>query len=376
MATGNWTDKHPSRRKTEHRAPVALMLQGGGALGAYQVGAFEAMAEAGIQPDWVSGISIGGINATIIAGNPPEKRAEKLKAFWDEIATGSFGPDAVVREGVPGFFVPAENAASNVFLDLSGLRPLLGRHVKEHASMYDPSPLVKTLQRFVDFDYLNDARNPTRLSLGAANVETRELVYFDNKVNLPTEKAKQAKNYGIMRNEQSILRQHITPKHVLASGALIPNFPPVEIEGVHYCDGGLVSNTPVRFAHETGQLRKDMLVIRPDLWNPHGNVPHTHDKALERQLEIQFASPKIELDGIVRGHIHTTCARRTDQHHNKFYDFSKNAVQKNRQAGYDDMSRAIEEYRRQEAGRKQGTITVGNGGDALFHHHAHGQHSR
>jgi NTE family protein len=372
----SWTDKHhpPPTIKKKPLSSVALFLQGGGALGAYQGGAYAAMEETGIQPDWVSGISIGAINAAIIAGNPPEQRAEKLKAFWDRIATGHSGPSTIVRNGVPGFFTPAEHAAGNVFLNISGLKDLLGSHVKEHISLYDPSPMYETLTQFVDFDYLNSPHNKTRLSVGAADVETRKLVYFDNKVDLPERNARKMKTYGIMRNQQAIVKTVIDPAHIMASGALIPNFPAVKIDHRHYCDGGLVSNTPVRFAHETGQLSKDMLVVRPDLWNPTGSIPKTHDKALERQLEIQFASPPINLDGIVAGHIHTLCARRTDQSHNKFYDFSSDAVHKNWAAGHHDMKTALLDYKKQAASKKAGTIMAGNGDDVSLHRSNTGAH--
>lgn len=134
-------------------------------------------------------------------------------------------------------------------------------------------------------------------------------------------------------------------------------------------DGGHKSNTPVRFAHETGQLKRDMLVIRPDLWNPTSeDVPKTYEKKLERALEVPLASPTIDLSGIVAGHIHTLCARHTGQGSNKFYDFTADAIQKNWHAGYNDMKTAIAEYRqKQAAAHKRGaTITAGNGGDALF----------
>lgn len=197
-ATSDWTAKHPSRKtaKSGHQ-PVVLMLQGGGALGAYQVGAYEAMVEAGIQPDWVSGISIGAMNAAIIAGNPPEKRLEKLKDFWNTIAVPipPFSSKAAVLHkirtgGVHGFFETAENATTYHMADSMGA----GHLVAEPVSLYDPKQMYKTLAKFVDFDYLNDPANPTRLSVGATDVLSSKLVYFDNKIDLPEDKASRIKN--------------------------------------------------------------------------------------------------------------------------------------------------------------------------------------
>ncbi len=211
----------PEQAKDRHKV---LVLQGGGALGAYQAGAFEALADSGLSPDWVAGISIGSINCALIAGNPPEKRVAALRDFWEKtsMATASlpFVPTGIARGpwnsassleammfGVPGFFRPRMPSAwITKFTDPTKI------------SYYDTAPLRETLERLVDFDLLNDG--PVRVSLGAVNIETGNLTYFDS--------------------EDTIL----TPDHVMASGALPPGFPPIEIDGALYWDGGLVSNAP------------------------------------------------------------------------------------------------------------------------------------
>ena len=213
---------------------VVLLLQGGGALGAYQAGVYEALAEANLHPDWVAGISIGAINATIVAGNPPNLRVEKLREFWERITNSWFdvgagelvsllvGGDSprgsinqmsavmALMSGTPGFFRPR---ILNPWFYPSG--------TVEATSYYDTAHLKATLELLIDFDRVNAEHAKTRLSLGAVNVRSGNLVYFDS----PS--------------------QVIKPEHVMASGALPPGFPAIEIEGEHYWDGGLVSNTPL-----------------------------------------------------------------------------------------------------------------------------------
>jgi len=261
---------------------VALLLQGGGALGAYQAGVYEALADAGIHPDWVVGISIGAINAAIMAGNAPDKRVERLRAFWEEITApaigfdadifGLFGRGEVARAGVnqvsaamvawagtPGFFRPR---LPNPWLHPSG--------TLEATSYYDTGPLKATLERFVDFDRINSDSKDTRLSLGAVNVRSGNLVYFDTG------------------------KQAIGPEHVMASGALPPGFPAIEIQGEHYWDGGLVSNTPLQWlvtnTRVTGQRLPDALVFQVDLWSARGEFPRNLAEVGTRQKEIQYSS--------------------------------------------------------------------------------------
>ncbi|MGY8681983.1 patatin-like phospholipase family protein [Bradyrhizobium sp. UFLA05-153] len=261
---------------------VVLLLQGGGALGAYQAGVYQALAETGLHPDWVVGISIGAINAAIIAGNAPEKRVDRLREFWEEITAPAMGFDA----DVVGLFERGEaaralaNQVSAVTVAFAGtpgfFRPRLPNPwfhppgTIEATSYYDTRPLRATLERYVDFDRINSDNYDTRLSLGAVNVRSGNLVYFDPGT------------------------QVIGPEHVMASGALPPGFPAIEIEGEHYWDGGLVSNTPLQWlvtnTRVTGQRMPDALVFQVDLWSAHGEFPRNLPEVATRQKEIQYSS--------------------------------------------------------------------------------------
>lgn len=255
---------------------IALLLQGGGALGAYQAGVYEALAEANLQPDWVAGISIGAINAALIAGNAPKERVDKLRQFWTEISLSSgqswfddwvtkafrgdiarnsinqFTASQAMVSGVPGFFEPR---LPGPWFVPSGST--------EATSFYDTSPLSSTLERLVDFDRLNN--DGMRFSVGAVNVRTGNFSYFDT------------------------MTHQITPAHVMASGALPPGFPAVEIEGEHYWDGGLVSNTPLSWVLNN-ETRQDTLAFQVDLWSARGEFPRDMAEVLMRQKEIQFSS--------------------------------------------------------------------------------------
>ncbi len=262
---------------------VALVLQGGGALGAYQGGVLEGLSEAGIEPNWVAGISIGALNAAIIAGNPPERRVAQLRAFWETIAQqpyfptefptegGTSIPDLAnlpemvlkavngmaawraMTEGQNGFFVPR---VSNWF-GSSDRRPTT-------ASYYDTTPLHHTLEKFADFDRINDARQ-MRVSVGAVNVRNGNFEYFDN------------------------TKQVLRPAHFVASGALPPGFPAVEIDGEFYWDGGLVSNTPLYYVL-TSEPRRNSLIFQVDLWSSEGEAPTDLFEVAMRQKDIQYSS--------------------------------------------------------------------------------------
>jgi len=253
-----------------------LLLQGGGALGAYQGGVYEALAEAGIHPDWIAGISIGAINAAIIAGNPPESRVDRLREFWTLVTSSGPWP----WSGTPFVELANNDYARNVLNQMSAnfvaafganglfsaraLAPWLQAGGALGAtSLYDTSTLKTTLERLVDFDRLNAGM--TRFSAGAVNVRTGNLVYFDSATHA------------------------IRPEHIMASGALPPGFPAVEIDGEHYWDGGLVSNTPLQWIIECGD-RQDTLVFQVDLWSARGQIPHNMVEVIERQKEIQFSS--------------------------------------------------------------------------------------
>ena len=248
---------------------IALVLQGGGALGAYQGGIYQALHEAGLQPDTVAGVSIGGINAAIIAGNPPERRVERLRAFWEGItarpvslfsldgdvfrkATNAWSAFLTTALGQPGFFTP--HAAS------PWLSP---RGSKSATSFYDNTPLRETLSQFVDFDLLNSSA--VRFAAGAVNVLSGNFAYFDN------------------------ARTEIVPEHIMASGALPPAFPPTEIGTDYYWDGGLVSNTPLQHVLENAAC-DHMLIFQVDLFSARGVLPRDMDDVLARQKDIQYSS--------------------------------------------------------------------------------------
>lgn len=252
---------------------TVLVLQGGGALGSYQGGAYEVLHAGGVRPDWVAGVSIGAINAAIIAGNAPEDRVEKLRSFWAQITSESpadtlsgYNPwlKSAFRQwsgymsalnGVPGFFRPA--ALTPFFAPWS---------LPSETSFYDISPLRETLLRHVDFDRINGGE--VRLSVGAVNVRTGNSVYFDSHTT------------------------PITPEHIMASGALPPGFPAVTIDGEAYWDGGVVSNTPLTYVlHEApAGLDGDTLVFQMDLFSSRGEVPKTLDAVYGRVKDITYSS--------------------------------------------------------------------------------------
>ena len=243
---------------------VALMLQGGAALGAHHIGAYQALAEHDLHPDWVAGISIGGINAAIIAGNPPHERVAKLRAFWEGVtAPSSLWPvfaNALTGDGrrasalnalmfgQPGFFAPNP--------------PLRWMHGATPA-LYDTSVLRSTLERLVDFDRINAGE--TRISVAAVNVRTGNFAYFDNS------------------------RMRLRPEHIMASGALPPGFPAVEIDGEHYWDGGIVSNTPLQYVMESIP-RRSQLIFQVDLFQARGRQPSNLEEVSEREKDIRFSS--------------------------------------------------------------------------------------
>src|SRR3974390_631390 len=279
--------RQPLLRKshiTTERPPferIALVLQGGGALGAYQGGVYQALAEANLHPDWVSGISIGAINSALIAGNPPEKRVERLREFWETVCTSPTGIPyfrglkfedefahtilnqlrsfAILLFGAPGFF------------KLRQPPPYLYPSMSPVAmSYYDVTPLKATLERLVDFDLIN--AGATRFSVGTVNIRSGNFVYFDNATH------------------------QIGAHHVIASGSFPPGFPATEIEGEFYWDGGLVSNTPLQWVLESSP-RQDTLVFQLDLWSARGELPRNLIEVELRQKEIRFSRrPRAAID--------------------------------------------------------------------------------
>ncbi len=248
---------------------VALVLQGGGALGAYQGGVFEALEEAGIEPRWFSGVSIGAINAAIMVGNRPENRLDRLRDFWETLSRRKiwdFSPDAdpfrqwrtlassltALNLGLPGFFKPH---TINPWFATPG--------ASTATSFYDTSELRRTLNRLVDWKLLNGPDH--RLSVGAVNVETGNFHYFDTAV------------------------ERLGLEHIMASGALPPAFAPVKIGEDHYWDGGIVSNTPLQYLLEHEAI-KDTLVFQVDLFSARGPLPRDMSSVLGRHKDIMYSS--------------------------------------------------------------------------------------
>ena len=248
---------------------VALVLQGGGSLGAYHVGVYKALEEAGYHPDWVSGISIGAFTAALIAGNPPERRLERLLAFWQEISWPQTEWGAALEGPLRRLYNTGSHVTSLLFGQPGFFSPravppqLAPRGTPEALSFYTTEPVRSTLRRLVDFDYLSSRQ--VRLSLGAARVRDGQLVFFDN------------------------TRDRLRPEHVMASGSLPPAFPPTRIDGELYWDGGCVSNTPLDAIFEA-PLRRRTLIFMVDLFDPNGPEPRTLDDVSWRATSIQYAS--------------------------------------------------------------------------------------
>ena len=255
---------------------TVFVLQGGGALGAYQGGACQGLLEGGIRADWIVGTSIGAINGAILAGNPPERRMEKLRAFWQRVtrdapATFPFfgtldwfrpwreaaGKWETLTQGVPGFFAPRGGDIWNINQPVA----------PDQTGFYDTSPLEATLNDLVDFKYLN-ARH-VRLTVSAVDVATGELTKFDNTTHT------------------------LTARHIMASGALPPGFPPVAVDGRIYWDGGIYSNTPIDIVLDDVE-RRNTLCFMIDLWDPTEEVPASIAQVLARQKDIQYASRSTE----------------------------------------------------------------------------------
>jgi NTE family protein len=273
------TLKQPNRLELPAYDQIGLVLQGGGALGSYQAGVYEGLAEVSVEPTWISGISIGALNTAIIAGNAPEDRVEALRGFWSTICqpadllghVGALVPTAfgfpdvarkwssmwaaarALTEGQKGFFAPR----------LSAHIASVAKKPPTEVSFYDTTALRATLLKYANFDRINDGG--VRVSVGAVNVRTGNLVYFDN------------------------AQTRLEPEHFMASGALPPGFPAVEIDGEYYWDGGLVSNTPLTEIVRECQ-DKDALVFQVDLWSAGGTHPGDFLDVAERTKDIQYSS--------------------------------------------------------------------------------------
>jgi len=267
-----------------------LVLQGGGALGAYQAGAYEALFASGRRNAWVAGVSIGAINAALIAGNPPERRIERLHAFWDLVSSGSaampflaglmprgfyneLSAGATMAQGVPGFFSPRFPPASMMPAGTAGA-----------SSFYDTGALRDTLTDLVDIDYLNTG--PVRVCTGAVNIETGNMTWFDS------------------------AKQVIAVEHIMASGALPPGFPAVEIDGQFYWDGGLVSNTPLQYVYDE-RSDADLCIFQVDLFNARGKMPTSIWDIEARTKDIRFSSrTRLNTDLLCDMHVTRGAGRR------------------------------------------------------------------
>jgi NTE family protein len=256
------------RRISLDHEQIALVLQGGGALGAYQAGVYEEIARLPREADWVAGVSIGAVNAALIVGNPPAQRVERLREFWELVSSGvnglapwwdlqralfhQFSAAVSASFGVNGFYAPRVPP------------PMFQPEGSDAAlSYYDTAPLRRTLERLVDFDLVNSRR--VRLSVGAVNVRTGNSIYFDN------------------------TRERITPEHIMASGALPPAFAPVMIEGEPYWDGGIVSNTPLQHVLDRRGPGR-LLIAQVDLFSARGALPTNLAGVLARQKDIMYSS--------------------------------------------------------------------------------------
>jgi NTE family protein len=246
---------------------IVLVLQGGGALGSYQAGVYQALQEAGIEPHWIIGTSIGAINASLIAGNEPQHRLERLHAFWSRVQRAPHwgfagalpGLDrrwshwSTLTQGIPGFFTP------NPFAHAGDAVPLGA----DHAGYYSIAPLEHTLAELVNFDLINQGR--PRLTVGAAHVRTSQMRYFDSRDG------------------------RLDVRHIMASGALPPAFAPVRIDREFYWDGGILSNTPTEAVFDDDP-RKDSVIFSVHLWNPVGAEPTTMSEVLNRYKDVQYSS--------------------------------------------------------------------------------------
>jgi NTE family protein len=349
-------DRMSLRDELRAHGQQVLVLQGGGALGAYQVGVYQALNEAGIEPDWVIGTSIGAINAAIIAGSPVGERMERLAEFWRRVEHGhafeSLLPPslstmwrnaATIMGGHPTFFSPNPLAFSSAHLPLG----------PEEAGYYSVEPMRETLADLIDFHRINGGG--MRLTVGASNVTTSEMVYFDSR-DMP-----------------------LDLRHVMASGALPPAFPAVRIDGELYWDGGILSNTPVEVVFDDNP-RRDSMVYAVHIWNSHGPEPQSIWEVMNRQKDVQYSSRSAshikrqrqlhrlrhvitELSNMLppdkrqsqeaselasygcptRMHVIRLLAPVLDyEDHSKDIDFSPGGIRARREAGYADTMRTLE----------------------------------
>jgi NTE family protein len=363
---------NPVPKDRDEKLNIVLVLQGGGALGAYHIGAYQALAERDFHPHWISGISIGAINSAVLAGNPPDRRVDQLAAFWEAISWPDF-PGHTASTGVNVLLNTASNAEALLFGQPNFFRPrfpnplLVGSATPETMSFYDTTPLLPTLRRFADFSLIN--AGTVRLSLGATNVATGDLEFFDSTVT------------------------RIEPEHVLASGSLPPGFPATAVGGELFWDGGCVSNSPLQAVLDD-QPKSRTVVFVVDLWDPAGQPPRTMGEVQWREKQIQYASrtsrhieavatainlrhairllkqadaPEVaavpqDILGAVGPRldiVHITYRPGADQIPNSDAEFSRASIRERRAAGYADMQTALtaEPWLRSEKPAHLGAMT-------------------
>lgn len=278
------TNVKPPARPGSYDKKVGLVLQGGGALGSYQAGVYEALASSVYLPDWVAGISIGAINAALIAGNAPEKRVEKLREFWESITPTNWFDGLPTPAQYFGLVTSKDNQVGALRALLFGQpdfftprKPTEWWFGRSPISYYDTEVLKSTLERLVDFDRINSGKD-IRFSVGAVNVRTGIFTYFDS--------------------EEISIR----PEHVMASGALPPGFPFIEIDGEHYWDGGLVSNTPLQYVLDY-YPRRSRLTFQVDVFQGFGQLPTNLEEVSERQSDIRYSSrTRVNTDAFQQKH--------------------------------------------------------------------------
>jgi NTE family protein len=365
MSSPSATEPRPDRaRARPDFERIALLLQGGGSLGAYQGGVYQALAESNLHPDSVAGISIGAINCALIAGNPPDKRVERLRSFWETVTQPPLGvpylPSLDIKNelthqminqwralgallwGAPNFFKP--RIPPPIFTPASSPGAL---------AFYDTTPLIALLESLVDFDLIN--AKETRFGVGATNVKTGNFIYFDN------------------------MTHTIRPAHVMASGSLPPGFPATEVDGEYFWDGGIVSNTPLQWMLD-GRPRVDTLAFQVDLWSARGELPRDMVEVDVRQKDIRFSSrtractdsfrnmqalrraaaklldemPKElrqsveaellaqEADHKVYNIVHLIYQAKHYEGASKDYEFSRRTMEEHWRSGYSDMQRTLQ----------------------------------
>lgn len=342
---------------------IALLLQGGGALGSYQAGVYEALAEADLHPDWVAGISIGAINAALIAGNPPQRRVERLRAFWETVTEPPLGiphlPSVAIANDLHHQMINQWRAmgimlwgAPNFFTPRIPPPTLLPGGNPGNLAFYDISPLKALLERLVDFDLIN--AKSTRFSVGAVKITTGNFTYFDN------------------------MTHTVGPQHVMASGSLPPGFPATEVDGEFYWDGGIVSNTPLQWVLDA-RPREDTLAFQVDLWSARGELPRDLIEVDTRLKDIRYSSrtragtdafrnmqalrraaaklleqmhPELRqtadaellaqaADTKVYNIIHLIYHARSYEGSSKDYEFSRRTMEEHWNTGYSDMERTL-----------------------------------